>query len=97
MDKAQGGEVIAYEPRLDGGRMVVPVTISNEGKQRASYEVTVTAVGNTGSSAVTVTKKAPGVFPGSTWPTQADVTTSEVKDAKELKITLRVVKENYGR
>lgn len=90
---AQHGEVVAYTARVEGGRLVVPVTVHNQGTKRASYTVHVTVAGDTGSS-VTVTKKEPVVYPRTTWPTQADVTDVGAEDAKNLKVTLKVTKKN---
>ncbi|MGW7086590.1 hypothetical protein ACWGH2_24250 [Streptomyces sp. NPDC054871] len=90
---AQHGEVVAYTARVEDGRLVVPVTVHNQGKKRASYTVHVTVAADTGSS-VTVTKKEPVVYPRTTWPTQADVTAVGAKDSKNLKVTLKVTKKN---
>ncbi|MEU4998726.1 hypothetical protein [Streptomyces sp. NPDC021622] len=91
---AQDGEVIAYAPRLDGGQVVVPLTIENLGSQRAAYTVKVIAEGKGASSDVIVTVKAPYVFPHTTWPTQADVTAAGTEHVKDLKVTLKVTKKN---
>ncbi|MFB7244404.1 hypothetical protein ACFCYX_18345 [Streptomyces populi] len=90
---AGDGEVIAYVPRLEGGRLVVPLTIQNKGNKRAAYMVTVVAEGPSGSSPVTV--KASNTFPGTTWPTQAEITAAGVKNPKAVKITLKVIKDIY--
>ncbi|MEV0116580.1 hypothetical protein AB0H77_25570 [Streptomyces sp. NPDC050844] len=91
---AQHGEVVAYTARVEGGRLIVPVTVHNQGTKRASYTVHVTVAGQDGAAGVTVTKKEPVVSPGTTWPTQADVTAAGGKDAEDLKVTLKVTKKN---
>ncbi|MGW2033445.1 hypothetical protein [Streptomyces sp. NPDC001761] len=90
---AAGGEVIAYTPRLESGQEVVPLTIHNNGDERMTYTVTVTVVGGTKKSPFSVTEKAEGVWPGTTWPTKTDVTASGLKGAAGgSKISLKVVK-----
>ena len=42
---AAGGEVVAFTPRLESGRIVVPLTIQNTGDKRMTYAVTATVVG----------------------------------------------------
>ncbi|RPE40703.1 hypothetical protein EDD90_3765 [Streptomyces sp. Ag109_O5-1] len=90
---AAGGEVIAYTPRLESGRVFVPLTIQNTGDKRMTYTVTVTVLGGRRISPFSVTEKADGVWPGLTWPTKTDITASGVKEAAEgSKISLKVVK-----
>ncbi|MGW6056021.1 hypothetical protein [Streptomyces sp. NPDC055189] len=93
---AEHGEVIAYAPRLQGGRVIVPVTIENSGPGRAAYNVKVIAEGKGSSADMIVTLKAPSVFPGSTWPTQADLADAERGSVKDLKVTLKVTKKNLA-
>ncbi|GAB1334332.1 hypothetical protein ACE1SV_09220 [Streptomyces sp. E-15] len=90
---AARGEVIAYTPRLESGRVVVPLTLHNDGDKRMTYTVTVTVVGGTKKSPFSVTEKAEGVWPGTTWPTKTDITASGLKEAADgSKISLKVVK-----
>ncbi|MFE3168263.1 hypothetical protein [Streptomyces sp. NPDC059224] len=92
---AVGGEVVAYTPRLESGRVVVPLTIQNTGDKRMTYTVTVTVIGSRQTSPFSVTEKADGVWPGTTWPTKADITASGLKEAAESsKISLKVVKDD---
>ncbi|WP_406443042.1 hypothetical protein OHB00_42190 [Streptomyces sp. NBC_00631] len=92
---AVGGEVIAYTPRLESGRVVVPLTIQNTGDKRMTYTVTVTVVGGRRTSPFSVTVKADGVWPETTWPTTVDITASGLKEAaKGSKISLKVVKDD---
>ncbi|GGZ25339.1 hypothetical protein GCM10010300_81000 [Streptomyces olivaceoviridis] len=90
---AARGEVIAYTPRLESGREVVPLTIHNNGDKRMTYTVTLTVVGGTQKSPFSVTEKADGVWPGTTWPTKTDITASGLKEAAGgSKISLKVAK-----
>ncbi|MFG3013020.1 hypothetical protein ACGFZB_21640 [Streptomyces cinerochromogenes] len=90
---AARGEVVAYTPRMESGREVVPLTIHNTGDKRMTYTVTVTVVGGTQKSPFTVTEKADGVWPGTTWPTKTDITASGLKGTEGgPKISLKVVK-----
>ncbi|MFJ6702292.1 MULTISPECIES: hypothetical protein [unclassified Streptomyces] len=90
---AAGGEVIAYTPRLESGRVVVPLTIQNTDDKRMTYTVTVTVVGGKRTSPFSVTTKADGIWPGTTWPTKVDITASGLKEAaKGSKFSLKVVK-----
>ncbi|MFI5690040.1 hypothetical protein [Streptomyces sp. NPDC051636] len=90
---ASHGEVIAYTPRLDSGRVVVPLTIHNGSDKRVAYTVTVTVVGGKEKSPFSVTAKADNLWPGTTWPTQADITASGSKaGASDSEISLKVVK-----
>lgn len=58
-----------------------------------TYTVTVTVVGGTQKSAFSVTEKADGVWPGTTWPTKTDITASGLKGSEGgAKISLKVVK-----
>ncbi|MEU5032056.1 hypothetical protein [Streptomyces milbemycinicus] len=90
---AEGGEVVAYDPSLEGGRMIVPLTVENRGDKRASYTVTVTVKGKTDPSMTkTVSAKVTGLFKNTTWPTQVDVTGIGVTDVEDLVVTLKVAK-----
>ncbi|MFJ6843295.1 hypothetical protein ACIQRE_11555 [Streptomyces griseoluteus] len=90
---AARGEVVAYTPRMESGREVVPLTIHNNGDKRMTYTVTVTVTGGTQKSAFSVTEKADGVWPGTTWPTKTDITASGLKGTEGgTKISLKVVK-----
>ncbi|WP_141712985.1 hypothetical protein [Streptomyces sparsogenes] len=90
---AQGGEVVAYGPSMEGGRMIVPLTVKNRGDERASYKVTVTVKGkNDPSMTKTASAKVTGLFKNTTWPTQVDVTGVGVKDVRDLVVTLKVTK-----
>lgn len=89
---ASHGEVIAYTPRMESGRFVVPLTIHNGSDKRAAYAVTVTVVGGEKKSPFSVTAKADNVWPGTTWPTRVDITASGSKaGASGSEISLRVV------
>ncbi|MEW2288628.1 hypothetical protein [Streptomyces sp. NPDC047841] len=90
---AAHGEVVAYTPRLESGREVVPLTIHNDGDARMTYTVTVTVVGGARKSPFSVTEKADGVWPGTTWPTTTDITASGLGETADgSKISLKVVK-----
>ncbi|MFG2030563.1 hypothetical protein [Streptomyces sp. NPDC048825] len=92
---AHNGEVVAYVPRLDRSRVVVPLTMHNTGEKRASYTVTVTADRGERGAPVTVTKKALNVSSGTTWPAQADITAPGVWVPEDTKISLTVTKDDY--
>jgi hypothetical protein len=92
---AHNGEVVAYVPRLKSRRIIVPLTIHNKGDKRASYTVTVTADRGERGSPTTVTKKATNVSPGTTWPTQADISAPGSWNLNRTKISLKVSKDNY--
>ncbi|MFJ8142365.1 hypothetical protein [Streptomyces sp. NPDC096013] len=86
------GEVVAYAPRLVSGRVVVPLTFHNGGDQRVAYTVTVTVVGGRQKSPFSVVEKAGNVWPGTTWPTQADITASGATvGTSDTNISLKVV------
>ncbi|MEV6805441.1 hypothetical protein [Streptomyces sp. NPDC051132] len=69
------------------------MTIHNTGDKRVTYTVTVTVMGGTEKSPFSVTEKADGVWPGTTWPTQMDITASGLEEtASGSKISLKVVK-----
>ncbi|WP_405452272.1 hypothetical protein OG350_31695 [Streptomyces achromogenes] len=54
-----------------------------------------TAVGSTQEFAFSVTAKADGVWPGTTWPTRTDITASGFEEAVSgSRITLKVVKDD---
>ncbi|MHB9859410.1 hypothetical protein [Streptomyces sp. YIM S03343] len=92
---AARGEVVAYTPRLKSGHVVVPLTIHNTSDKRAAYTVIVTVVGGKQKSPFSVTEKADNVWPGTTWPTEADITASGLKDATGgSKISLKVVRND---
>ncbi|MEV0184695.1 hypothetical protein AB0I54_36260 [Streptomyces sp. NPDC050625] len=89
---AAHGEVLAYTPRRQSGRVVVPLTIHNASDKRVDYTVTVTVVG--GKSPLSVTVKAGNVWPGTTVPSEADVTASgSTAGSSPLKISLKVVRD----
>ncbi|MFC7825462.1 hypothetical protein [Streptomyces sp. NPDC057375] len=92
VETAQSREVIAYTPRESGGRVVIPLTIENQGAQRTSYIVEVRVTG--GHAAATLTRKveAPNVFPHTVWPTEADITAIGGGDVESLKVTLTVTR-----
>ncbi|MFJ4921009.1 hypothetical protein [Streptomyces sp. NPDC088725] len=93
---AEGGEVVAYAPRLESGRLYVPLTMHNAGDQRVAYTVTVTVSGGDQRSPLSVTEKAANVFPGTTWPAQADITASgSTSSPDSLRVSLTVVKDIY--
>lgn len=93
---AQHGEVVAYTPRHESGRLTVPITIHNGSDDRVNYRVEVTVVGGNQDSPVTVTTNANNVFPGTTWPTQVDITTAGVTTSPaNLQIRLEVVQDVY--
>lgn len=92
---AHNGEVVAYVPRLDNRRVVVPLTMHNTGEKRASYTVTVTADRGERGAPVTVTKKALNVASGTTWPTKVDISAPGVWVPEDTKISLTVTKDNY--
>ncbi|MFR9795144.1 hypothetical protein ACL02U_04435 [Streptomyces sp. MS06] len=71
--KALHGRVIAYRPREENGRVVVPVTIENQGTKRTAYEVTVRVERGRTDRSATARVEAGNVFPRTTWPTQVDV------------------------
>ncbi|WP_306316765.1 MULTISPECIES: hypothetical protein [unclassified Streptomyces] len=93
---AQDGEVVAYIPRVTGGRLIVPLTIHNPGSGRVAYTINVRVTGGRSDADVTVPVKASNVFPSTTWPTEADVTAAGTQDAKNLKVTLRVTKKSLS-
>lgn len=89
---AAHGEVVAYTPRLVSGRIVVPLTFHNSSDKRLAYTVTVTVVGGRQKSPFSVVEKAGNVWPGTTWPTQADITVSgATAGTSDAKISLKVV------
>jgi hypothetical protein len=92
---AHNGEVVAYLPRLDNRRVVVPLTMQNTGEKRASYTVTVMADRGELGTPVTVTKKALNVASGTTWPAKADISAPGAWIPEKTKITLTVTKDNY--
>ncbi|MFB7494062.1 hypothetical protein ACFC09_05050 [Streptomyces sp. NPDC056161] len=93
---AEHGEVIAYGPRRESGRMYIPITIHNGGDDRVAYRVKVTVVGGSQDSPVTVVTKADNVFPGTTWPTQVDITAAGTDTSPaDLRISLDVVRDVY--
>ena len=92
---AHNGEVVAYLPRLDHRRVVVPLTMHNTGEKRASYTVTVTADRGELGAPVTVTKKALNVASGTTWPAKADISAAGAWIPEETEITLTVTKDNH--
>lgn len=94
---AANGEVVAYAPRLERGKFVVPLTMHNTSDKRIAYTVTVTVVGGGHKSPLAVIEKADNVWPGSTWPTEADITASDTdnKSTNGLKISLKVVRDIY--
>ncbi|MEU0447569.1 hypothetical protein [Streptomyces tendae] len=89
---AQDREVIAYTPRKSGGRVVVPLTIENQGAQRTAYTVEVRVTGGHGAATVTRKVEAPNVFPHTVWPTEADITATGGGDVESLKVTLMVTR-----
>ncbi|MEV7033565.1 hypothetical protein AB0N99_25485 [Streptomyces sp. NPDC093272] len=71
----------------------MPLTIQNTDDKRMTYTVTVTVVGGKRTSPFSVTTKADGIWPGTTWPTKVDITASGLKEAaKGSKFSLKVVK-----
>ncbi|MER7928797.1 hypothetical protein ABTY96_37650 [Streptomyces sp. NPDC096057] len=89
---AAHGEVVAYTPRLMSGRVVVPLTFHNSSDERVAYTVTVTVGGGKQKSPFSVVEKADNVWPGTTWPTQADITASGATvGTNDTKISLKVV------
>lgn len=79
-------------PRLVSGRVVVPLTFHNSSDKRVAYTVTVTVVGGKQKSPFSVVEKAGNVWPGTTWPTQADITVSgATAGTSGAKISLKVV------
>ncbi|MFC9084037.1 hypothetical protein ACFTY7_45270 [Streptomyces sp. NPDC057062] len=93
---AQHGEVIAYTPRRESGRLIIPLTIHNASNDRVNYRVTVTAIGISQDTPVTVTTRADNVFPHTTWPTQVD-TTAPTADTSptRMRISLHVIQDAY--
>ncbi|MFE6552561.1 hypothetical protein ACFVHS_29745 [Streptomyces sp. NPDC057746] len=93
---AQHGEVVAYTPRRESGRLIVPLTIHNASGDRVNYLVKVTAVGGNQNSPVTVTTRADNVFPETTWPTQVDITAAGAGTSPTgMRISLEVVQDAY--
>ncbi|MBB5117981.1 hypothetical protein [Streptomyces eurocidicus] len=69
--KGRDGEVIVYQPTRSDGGLKVPITITNNGKDRAFYKVSVRVTGPSGfSTTVHVETSTTGVYPGVTWPTE---------------------------
>ncbi|MGV9991546.1 hypothetical protein [Streptomyces sp. NPDC003374] len=91
---AQHGEVIAYTPRRKEGRIIIPLTIHNGGSKQTAYTVTITATGSEANSPLSVTASAPNVFPGTTWPTQVDLTAAGARDL-QLDVSLTVTKDIF--
>jgi hypothetical protein len=91
VETASGGEVVAYEPRKQAGRLVVPLTIRNGGDERTAYTIVITA--RSGKTSHPVTVKASNVFAGTTWPTEADVTADGLADPADVDIALKVTKD----
>ncbi|WP_138960776.1 hypothetical protein [Streptomyces sp. YIM 121038] len=89
--KAQGDEVVAYQPRLQDGRLVVPLTVSNKGRKRAAYKVIVTVKGT--KRTVPAHLNIPFVYPSTTWPTQVDVTAAGGTGPKNVKVTVKATKK----
>ncbi|MFB7246804.1 hypothetical protein CW362_39285 [Streptomyces populi] len=93
VETASGGEVVAYEPREQAGRLVVPLTVHNGGDERTAYTVVITA--RSGKTSRPVVVKAPNVFAGTTWPTEADMTADGLDDPADVDIALKVTKDVY--
>lgn len=93
---AQHGDVVAYTPRRESGRLIVPLTIHNASDDRVNYLVKVTAVEGNQNSPVTVTTRADNVFPETTWPTQVDITAAGAGTSPtDMRISLEVVQDAY--
>ncbi|MGW5093194.1 hypothetical protein ACWEQ1_02530 [Streptomyces nodosus] len=92
----QKGEVVAYAPRRESGRLYVPITIHNGSDKRVTYHVNVTVVGGKQDSRVTVKTQADNVFPGTTWPTQVDITAVGADtNPADVQIRLEAVRDVY--
>ncbi|WP_164291640.1 hypothetical protein [Streptomyces sp. SID11385] len=85
---ALDGEVLAYAPRRDDGRLVVPVTITDKSDARTSYEVRVTVREKGATDSATVTTTARNVWPGTTWPTEVVIPHSYAAPAQKLEVML---------
>ncbi|MEE1671495.1 hypothetical protein RCR19_39385 [Streptomyces sp. WAC07094] len=93
---AQHGDVVAYTPRRESGRLIIPLTIHNASDDRVTYRVTVTAIGASQDSPVTVTTRADSVFPHTTWPTQVDITAAGAGTSPAgMRISLQVIEDAY--
>jgi len=93
---AQHGEVVAYTPRREAGRLYVPVTMHNGGDEHVAYHVEITAVAEGRNSPVTVKTQADNVFPGTTWPTQVDITAVGADTSPaDVRISLEAVRDVY--
>ncbi|UQA96705.1 hypothetical protein [Streptomyces halobius] len=84
------GDVLVYKPRKAGGRITVPVTITNNGPKRAFYTVTVTVTAPGGISFMkTIQTSTTGVYPATTWP--QEITITEKTDAPAKNYTIKSV------
>ncbi|MFJ6123165.1 hypothetical protein [Streptomyces sp. NPDC092129] len=93
---AQHGEVVAYTPRRESGRLIIPLTIHNASDDRVNYRVTITAIAASQDSPVTVTTRADNVFPHTTWPTQVDITAPSTDTSPtRIQISLHVIQDAY--
>ncbi|MBN0048415.1 hypothetical protein JS756_30800 [Streptomyces actuosus] len=78
---------------MENGRVVVPVTIENQGTRRTTYKVTVSVKRERTDRSVTARVEAGNVFPRTTWPTQVDVTDIGASHLEDVTVTVSATVE----